>query len=79
MTACVVEPERKNQPIDGDTCSAAEFQSTLWKPVSVLDDLQLPKRTRVIYPDQAVTMDYRPGRLNIVIGKLNRIERIYCG
>ncbi|PIB26662.1 hypothetical protein BFP76_12300 [Amylibacter kogurei] len=60
-------------------CAAASYQHLLWQPQSFLDGVTLPKNTRVIGPDMAVTMDYRSDRMNITIGKLGRIERIYCG
>ncbi|GHA48992.1 hypothetical protein GCM10008927_12680 [Amylibacter ulvae] len=60
-------------------CAADSFQHLLWQPQDFLNGVTLPKGTRVIGPDTAVTMDYRSDRMNIAIGKLGRIERIYCG
>lgn len=34
---------------------------------------------RWIQPGQAVTMDYRPGRVNIELDARNRVVRITCG
>ncbi|GAB1594908.1 I78 family peptidase inhibitor [Lysobacter claricitrinus] len=34
---------------------------------------------RVLKPDQAVTMEYREGRLNIYVDAANVITRIACG
>lgn len=34
---------------------------------------------RWIQPGQAVTMDYRPDRLNIALDAQNRVERLTCG
>tara|TARA_R110002096_G_scaffold46032_6_gene123075 strand:- start:49906 stop:50196 length:291 start_codon:yes stop_codon:yes gene_type:complete len=61
------------------SCQAAQYQSLLWKPQSVLNNVTLPNGTRVISPDQAVTMDLRMDRMNISIGKLDRVERVFCG
>ena len=60
-------------------CQVDKFETLLWKPQTALNGLTLPRGTRVIYPNQAVTMDHRPERLNISIGKSERIERVYCG
>ena len=65
-------------PDEGTECRSAEFQKLLWRPASALDGVSL-KNTRVIHPDTAVTMDYRPTRTNVVIGKSGRIEKVYCG
>jgi hypothetical protein len=33
----------------------------------------------VLFPGMAATMDYLPGRVNVVVGTNDRIERVYCG
>ena len=60
-------------------CVLGEYHKLKWLPVDVLQTQTLPKDTRIIYPDTAVTMDYSTDRLNFQIGKTNRIERIFCG
>lgn len=67
------------EEISASECPAAQFQIHRWQPEVFLAGLDLPEGTRVIYPDTVVTMDYRPDRMNITIGKTGRIERIYCG
>lgn len=79
IPACTQQPSKDNLSNAPEKCKAHIFQKMLWKPSSALNDVSLPKETRVILPDQAVTMDYRPARLNITIGKLGRIEKVYCG
>lgn len=34
---------------------------------------------RVIRPGQAVTMDFRQGRLNVMVDAQNKVERFTCG
>ena len=34
---------------------------------------------RVIRPDQAVTQDFRPDRLNVELDAVDNVTRIYCG
>ena len=80
LSACNLPADQEPMSIGaGAVCAAAEFQIYRWQKVEVLDDVSLPRPTRVIGPDMAVTMDYRPDRLNIAYGKTGRIERIYCG
>lgn len=80
LSACNLPAEQDPQPFaEGADCAAEEYQVYRWQKVEVLDDLTLPRPFRVIGPDMAVTMDFRPDRLNIAYGKTGRIERIYCG
>lgn len=62
-----------------DTCGAADFEYLKWQKAEVLADVELPKDTRIIRPEMAVTMDFRQNRLNISVGKSGRIENIRCG
>jgi hypothetical protein len=39
----------------------------------------MPAHARIIRPGQVITADYREDRLNIKIGKLDRIEQVFCG
>jgi len=61
-----------------DPCGALAAQVLVGKPVSDLDSIQLPKETRVIGPDTAVTMDFREDRLNLET-KDSMVSRAYCG
>ena len=79
LTACVPNGGVENRPVDMKNCDATTYETLLWKPTSALDGVTLPKLSRIIHPDQAVTADYRAERLNIKIGKLNRIEQVFCG
>jgi len=62
-----------------DQCGAANRQQLLGKPAAGLDTTKLPKRTRVIHPNTAVTMDHRPDRLNVHVGEDGKISRVDCG
>ncbi len=79
LTACAPVEGVKNRPVTMEKCDVVIFETFLWKPKGALDDVSLPKGTRIIYPDQLVTTDYRADRLNIKIGKLDRIEQVFCG
>ena len=80
LSACNLPAEQ--EPITSNPsadCAKDQFDIYLWQRAETLDGLALPKGTRVIQPGMAVTMDFRPNRLNLAIGKTGRIERIYCG
>lgn len=74
----LTEPIPDPRPVPTE-CAKAEFEKLLWLPQSALDTVTLPPRTRVILPGMAVTLDYSESRLNILVGKSGRIERVYCG
>lgn len=62
-----------------DSCGAAELQSLVGTSVGALDPATLPEPRRVIFFGQAVTMDFRAERLNVEIGKDDKIARVFCG
>lgn len=79
ITGCVPSDHVEKRPDIAKTCIADNYRTLLWKPVNAISTANLPKNVRIIYPDQAVTADYRENRLNIKIGKLDRIEQVFCG
>ena len=80
LSGCGSATDPVRQPTsEPEDCNAAAFTYLKWQPESHLETVKLPVDTRVIGPGMVVTADYRANRLNITIGKLGRIERIYCG
>lgn len=62
-----------------DACGAGELQYLVGKPGVVLDGMRFSQPVRVIGYGMAVTMDYNPARLNILLDRLDVIERVSCG
>jgi len=62
-----------------DPCGAAALQHLVGQPAAEAEDLTAQDGVRVFGPDQAVTMDYREGRLNVELDGEDRIVRIFCG
>ncbi len=62
-----------------DACGAAALQALVGTSVGTLDPAALPDPNRVIFPGQAVTMDFRAERLNVEIGTDDRVARVFCG
>lgn len=81
VTACQFQDPQP--PSDNDTmpdpndCGADKWQSLLGEPAVAA--ARIPEPKRVIGPDQAVTMDYRPERTNVDLNTAGRIIRIRCG
>lgn len=61
-----------------DDCRASAYQGLVGQPISVLAAMTFPIGTRQIGPDDSVTADFRPDRLNIEYGRTGRIEKISC-
>lgn len=80
LAGCQMAPALPADPVDpgADACGAAQLQYLVGQPESVLDGMRFDAPVRVIRPGMAVTMDYRPDRLNIEIDARNRIARVHC-
>lgn len=88
LTACAqvkdtlgIEP---GVPQGEDTCGLAKVNRYKGVPASaeVLAEIAAfvgEKNVRTIRPGDAVTMDFRPDRLNVELGAGGRIERLRCG
>jgi len=80
LAACqpVAQPEPMPEGPDQALCGADALQGLVGQPASVLQTMKFGQDTRIIRPDTAVTMDFRPDRLNIDIDRAERISRVYC-
>ena len=61
-----------------DACGAYNFESLTGAPISTLD-LSAYSDVRVIRPNQPVTLDLRPTRLNLELNGIDQLVRAYCG
>ncbi|KGJ07997.1 I78 family peptidase inhibitor [Paracoccus sphaerophysae] len=77
LAGCVEPVPAPVQP-DTDQCKASTLQGLVGQPKSVLQTMLLPAGTRVIGPGDAVTMDFRPDRMNVEVGTDGRIAKIGC-
>lgn len=77
LAACEPVPP-PTPPAPVDECGAAGYQGLIGQPRSVLTAMRFPIGTRVIGPEDAVTADYRPDRLNIEYGSGGLIEKVSC-
>ena len=78
LAACVQPPPAVMPPVDADLCKAQPLQGLVGQPQSVLATMLLPAGSRVIGPNDAVTMDFRADRLNVEIGADGRIAKVGC-
>lgn len=61
-----------------NACGASEYQSLIGTAVDATQ-FDGHDQLRIIPPGTAVTMDYRPTRLNVETDKSGIITRVYCG
>jgi hypothetical protein len=61
------------------SCPADQHQDWVGQRVDVLNDVDLPEGTRVLFPTTPATMDYREERMNVEVDKADTIARVYCG
>lgn len=63
----------------GTTCGADKLQYLVGTPVSDLDRSVLSASHRVIGPNDLITYDFRPQRVNVTYGKNGNIVAVRCG
>lgn len=65
-------------PITGD-CGMENLQHYVGQPRVNVPRSAMPDNYRVVGPDTAVTMDYRPDRLTIRVNENDVVESMACG
>ncbi len=79
LAACQIEAPDAAPEDPAASCAAPQLQQFVGQPLARVSALSLPPGTRIIAPDTAVTMDYRPERLNIEHDATEVVTRVYCG
>lgn len=62
-----------------DTCRAAPQAKLIGQDATALERVLILGQVRIIRPGSAVTLEYRPERINFEIGADNSIRKITCG
>ena len=60
-------------------CKPDSYADLIGQDSSVLTDMELPPKTRILRPGMMMPMDYFKGRLNFYLDAFGKIERISCG
>jgi hypothetical protein len=79
LGACAELQNPDGTAAGGGSCPAEAHQDWVGQRVDVLNDVDLPEGTRVLFPTTPAPMDYRDDRLNVAVDKTDRISRVYCG
>lgn len=61
------------------SCGAARLGGWVGQPVAALDEQYLPQTVRLIRPGDAVTEDFKPGRLNVILDASDLLVAFHCG
>jgi hypothetical protein len=75
-------PENFAATSDNSTApvESCDFNSLIGQSVKVIDRSTFGNRVvRIMHPDDPVTMDYAPSRINILLDKHNVITEVKCG
>ena len=59
--------------------AAPRHQDWVGQSRAVLNDVDLPEGTRVLFPTTPATMDFSADRLNVSVGAGDKIDRVFCG
>lgn len=78
LAACQQDVATAPDPM-APSCGADGLQALVGGPLSAFTAPPAARAVRVIGPDMAVTMDYRPDRLNVEHDRDQVIKRVFCG
>ncbi|MCJ8140707.1 I78 family peptidase inhibitor [Falsirhodobacter halotolerans] len=75
LTACTTTTATVVTPM----CDAAPYQSLVGQKTSALNGMPMPFTSRIIRPNQPVTMDYNENRINFETDRNDTITAVRCG
>ncbi|WP_410218086.1 I78 family peptidase inhibitor [Paracoccus sp. (in: a-proteobacteria)] len=78
LAACEPVPVEPAPVVPADECGAAGYQGLIGQPRESVAQMNFPLGTRIIGPDDMITADFRPDRLNIEYGRSGRIDKVSC-
>lgn len=60
------------------SCGADAYLKYIGGSADVLQQIDLPRSSRILRPDDAITLDFSPDRLTIDVDELNRVSSVTC-
>jgi hypothetical protein len=78
-TEAEVQPEMNPIDTTDDTCGMAALETYVGQQASEIPEAEMPENTRVVGPDDQVTMDYVPTRLNVLTDAEGVVLSLKCG
>ncbi|MEM9433576.1 MAG: I78 family peptidase inhibitor [Pseudomonadota bacterium] len=75
IAGCTIDPS----DIPGEQrCGAESFEYLLGEPAEILSEVTLPSFSRILRPDDVITLDFSPDRLTIDIDDLGFVASVSC-
>ncbi|MGL6209898.1 MAG: I78 family peptidase inhibitor [Paracoccaceae bacterium] len=74
-----VGPAERMLPVLADRCGVAQVSAVMGQPFVGLAEYRLPGTLRVLYPEQVVTREVQPMRLNAAVDGTGRVVALFCG
>lgn len=71
-------PQTREEATARDSCGASRFLNLVGTEASAIDQSTLPQDARIVAPDSVVTQDFRPDRLNVMVGSDGRVSSLAC-
>ena len=78
LCAACAAPETPSAPQD-DTCGRTAYTHLIGQDATALERELIMGKVRVVRPDDMVTMDFNPERINFKIDRNEKIADITCG
>ncbi|MCK4711580.1 MAG: hypothetical protein KAT26_01740 [Marinosulfonomonas sp.] len=79
LAACEVPVEPPLEEYVTTGCGATEYLDLIGQSADALAAAKIPEPKRIITPGMIVTQELNTKRLNVDVGKNNRIIRFWCG
>jgi hypothetical protein len=64
--------------ISGNACNASAYAHLVGRPEAEIYQAALPARSRIVREHRINTLEYRPERLNVVLGGGGRVIAVGC-
>ena len=61
-----------------NNCRASDWDHLVNQDFATVDEAALPNRTRVVRPHMANTLEFKPQRLNVILGDGGRVAVVGC-
>lgn len=59
-------------------CRASDWDHLVNRDFASVDEASLPSQTRVVRPHMANTLEFKPQRLNVILGEGGRVAVVGC-
>lgn len=76
LVACLEAPSQETQ---ADACGSSEMSHLTGISRAQLEAIAFSQPHRILGPDDVMTMDFNPERVNFTLDDDGNVDRIWCG